>query len=121
MKFRPLARKSSHRRLSIENLEDRRLMTISSFDAATGLLDVIAEASDDSIVISASDEETPRVLINGADPTDGALAAADVQVIHVTGNANTAMIDLSAVTVDDFSHDGMYTQIDFGDSPGCPK
>lgn len=87
------------RRLAIENLEDRRLLALStnSFDAVTGALVVVSNAAD-NVTISSSGG---NVLVNGANPSSpgGPISASLVTSISVSGNGTfNNTIDLQGVT-----------------------
>lgn len=94
----------------VEHLEDRRLMSITS-SFVNGEL-VVGTNADDNIIIAADDDG--NVVINGLEPQSGTLSAASVQHIHVTGGQWTQVIDLSAVSPNEFAAlEG--TTIDFDD------
>jgi Ca2+-binding RTX toxin-like protein len=88
--------------LSVEHLEDRRLLTVtSSFDETTAILTVSSDA-DDNITIAAA---SGLAKVNGTSVIIGTdfLAASSVQRIEVTGGSSTQTIDLSAVTASSFT------------------
>lgn len=102
----------ANRSLTMEHLEERRLMAItSSFDPNLngGTLYVSSDA-DDNIVVSASNG---YVKINQSlDPGGAPTLAANVRHMLVTGGPDTVLIDLSAVTSGAFTQ-MIDTRIDF--------
>ncbi len=86
-----------------ESLDPRLLLTVTTaFNAGTGVLTVSSDASD---VIAISANGSGEVEVNGDnDPTGtGAIAAADVTAIEVTGGDGDNVIDLSAVASTDYT------------------
>ncbi len=78
----PTRRRGQHRsrRLRVEGLEDRALLTVTAL-FVDGHLSVASDWNDEIIV----DVEQGYVKINGADPSIGAIAAADVTGLSVRG------------------------------------
>lgn len=100
--------------LTIQSLEERRLLTISSsFDNTNGLgaLYVSSDGAD-NIVISASGG---FVTVNNAPLT---YAAADVKHVHVTGGPQTARVDLSAIKPESAFTSMIDATIDFDEGGG---
>ena len=86
-----------------ESLDPRLLLTVTTaFNAGTGVLTVSSDASD---VIAISANGSGEVEVNGDnDPTGmGAIAAADVTEIEVTGGDGDNAIDLSNVQASDYT------------------
>jgi len=86
-----------------ETLDPRLLLTVTTaFNAGTGVLTVSSDASD---VIAISANGSGEVEVNGDnDPIGtGAIAAADVTAIEVTGGDGDNVIDLSAVASADYT------------------
>jgi Ca2+-binding RTX toxin-like protein len=87
----------------MESLDPRLLLTVTTaFNAGTGVLTVSSDAAD---VIAISANGSGEVEVNGDnDPTGlGAIAAADVTAIEVTGGDGNNVIDLSAVQASDYT------------------
>jgi len=78
------------RGLRIEGLEDRALLTVTAgFD--NGQLTVVSDWNDEIVV----DVESGYVKVNGADPSIGPVAAAEVTGLTVRGGLLTPNIDVS--------------------------
>jgi len=101
-RLRPIRRKTAlavsgglelaSRRLGVELLERRLLLTVtSSFNPATGLLTVSSDAAD-SIAIEIANGQ---VQINNTTPGPGTLAAAAVTQLSITSGPGGGVIDLS--------------------------
>lgn len=88
--------------ISVESLEDRTLLTVTSaFNTTTGVLTVNVDAADNVLVTNAGG----NVLINGFNPDSGALATTAVLQIDVlaTGSFSNTF-DLSTVTSANFTN-----------------
>jgi len=96
---RPLGRErkrlsvTSRRCLPLERLEDRALLTVTAA-FVDGELSVTSDWSDEIIV----DVESGYVKVNGADPSIGPIAAADVTGLSVRGGLLTPNIDVSGTS-----------------------
>jgi len=88
-----IVRASRRRRPTLDRLEDRTLLSVTSA-FVDGVLSVSSDA-DDAIVI---DSFEGNVRVNGADPDTGAVAAADVIELLVFGGPGGNDIDAQAVT-----------------------
>ncbi|QDV34855.1 DUF4394 domain-containing protein [Tautonia plasticadhaerens] len=87
------------RRPTVDRLEERTLLAVTSSFAA-GVLTIASDAAD-AITVGLSGG---NVLVNGADPDSGALAATDVISIDVTGGPGGNAIDLGAVSATGFEN-----------------
>jgi hypothetical protein len=87
--------------LTVEALESRVLLTVSSaFDVNTALLTVSSDAADPIAITRGNDG---NVKVNGADLTGGATAgAAAVKEISVLGGPGANLIDVSAILPSSF-------------------
>jgi hypothetical protein len=82
----------------MERLEERAHPVVNAMIDAAGLLTVTATGSD-AVEVAASGG---RVLINGADPTSGAAAAASIRALAVWGGTGANRIDLSGLNATGF-------------------
>src|SRR5262245_58002249 len=78
------------RPIGLERLEDRRLLSITSWIDRSGLLTVRSDASD-AITIEGN---SGWVRINGVDPLSGPAACSNITGIEITGGPGANAIDL---------------------------
>ena len=98
-RIRPRGGMARRRRPTVDRLEDRTLLAVTSSFAA-GVLSIASDASD-AITVGLSGG---NVLVNGVDPDTGPLAAAAVTSIDVAGGPGPNAIDLSAVSATGFEN-----------------
>ena len=92
-------RRQLRRRPSVDRLEERTLLAVTS-NFAAGVLTIASDAGD-AITVN---QTNGNVLINNADPDSGTLLATDVTSIDVTGGPLGNAIDLSAVSLTGFAN-----------------
>ena len=100
MRDSKLSKRSQRTKIGYERLEDRRVLTATSLDLATGTLDINLDSNFDQAVVAI---DNGLVSVNGATDLDNGqtLDAADLRTLNINGNA--FMTGQSVTLNDDYS------------------
>jgi len=101
---KPVRRTAGNRESSLQVLEERTYLTVSSLFAA-GEIQIIADAEDDiALGVDPNSPGSVQLTVNGVNDTSlGSIQASAVRAITIIGSDSDNVIDISGVTAADFT------------------